>query len=482
MFKNSKKNWGLALISVMLLAAFVLSACTTPTAAPTSAAPTTAATTEAPTVAPTEAATTEVAPTYSGILNVRGFSQGDEIATERVKYALEQLKGVNVVLTEGSLDKQQFLTSVASGKVPDLIYISRSDIGTYAGAGALLPLDEACIAKQNIDMTQYYEAAVAQDTLAGKIYGIPEFYNIITVLAGDESFAEAGLTPADLDLSNWDKIAEINTKLTKFDSNHKVTKIGFDPKLPEFLPLWVAANGGSMLSADGKTATLNDPKVVEALTFTVSLIKADGGFDDFMAFRNTWDFWGGGNEFVAKQVGAFPMEQWYVNVLNDSSPDLKLTILPFLTRDGKPISFETGNTWAIPAGSKNVDAACAFARTMTSPEAWRAAATARANARAAAGKTFTGVYSGNKLADKIIFGDLVKPSGNATWDNAIKVLVDAQASAISIPASPASSEFQQAWQDAVNRVLSGKQTVDEALDQAQTEAQAALDKAWAQVK
>jgi hypothetical protein len=37
------------------------------------------------------------------------------------------------------------------------------------------------------------------------------------------------------------------------------------------------------------------------------------------------------------------------------------------------------------------------------------------------------VYSGNKLADKIIFGELVKPSGNATWDNAIKVLVDAQA-------------------------------------------------------
>ena len=471
MFKNSKKNWGLAVISVLLLSAFVLSACTTPTAAPT----------EASTAAPTEAPT-EAAPTYSGILNVRGFSQGDEIATERVKYTLEQLKDVSVVMTEGSLDKQQFLTSVASGKVPDLIYISRSDIGTYAGAGALEPLDEACIAKQNIDMTQYYEASVKQNTLAGKIYGLPEFYNIITVLVGDESLAEAGLTPADLDLSNWDKIAEVNTKLAKFDAQNKVTKIGFDPKLPEFLPLWVAANGGSMLSEDGKTATLTDPKVAEALTFAVSLIEANGGFDDFMAFRNTWDFWGGGNEFVAKQVGAFPMEQWYVNVLNGSSPDLKLTILPFLTREGKPISFETGNTWAIPAGSKNVDAACAFARLMTSPEAWKVAATARADARAAAGKTFTGVYSGNKLADEIIFGQLVKPSGSESWDAAVKVLVEAQASAISIPASPASSEFQQAWQDAVNRVLAGQQTVEEALAQAQTEAQTALDKAWASIK
>jgi multiple sugar transport system substrate-binding protein len=47
-----------------------------------------------------------------------------------------------------------------------------------------------------------------------------------------------------------------------------------------------------------------------------------------------------------------------------------------------------------------------------------------------------------------------------------------------MPASPAGSEFKQAWQDAVNRVLAGEQTAAEALAQAQLEAQAALDKAW----
>jgi multiple sugar transport system substrate-binding protein len=283
-------------------------------------------------------------------------------------------------------------------------------------------------------------------------------------------------------MSDWDTIAEVNEKLAKFDANGNVEKIGIDPKLPEFLPLWVAANGGSMLSDDGKTAMLDDPKVAEALKFTVGLIEANGGYDDFIAFRNTWDFWGAGNQFVSKEVGAFPMEQWYVNVLNDSSPELKLTVLPFLTRDGKPVSFQTGNTWAIPTGSKNVDAACAFARLMTSPEAWRAAATFRADARAEAGTTFTGVYSGNKLADEIVFGEIMKPSGSESWDNAIKELVKAQDGAIGIPTSPASSEFQQAWQDAVNRVLAGQQSVEEALAQAQTEAQAALDKAWAQLK
>jgi len=53
-----------------------------------------------------------------------------------------------------------------------------------------------------------------------------------------------------------------------------------------------------------------------------------------------------------------------------------------------------------------------------------------------------------------------------------------QDAAFSIPANPAGAEFRQAWQDAVNRVLNGEQTAQEALDQAQAEAQAAFDEAW----
>jgi multiple sugar transport system substrate-binding protein len=43
-----------------------------------------------------------------------------------------------------------------------------------------------------------------------------------------------------------------------------------------------------------------------------------------------------------------------------------------------------------------------------------------------------------------------------------------------IPASPASAEFAAAWQNAVNRVLAGQQSPKAALDQAQTEAIAAI--------
>jgi multiple sugar transport system substrate-binding protein len=53
-------------------------------------------------------------------------------------------------------------------------------------------------------------------------------------------------------------------------------------------------------------------------------------------------------------------------------------------------------------------------------------------------------------------------------------VLDVQRYSFGIPASPASAEFQQAWTDAVNRVLAGQQSPKQALDQAQKEAVAAI--------
>ena len=56
-------------------------------------------------------------------------------------------------------------------------------------------------------------------------------------------------------------------------------------------------------------------------------------------------------------------------------------------------------------------------------------------------------------------------------------MIPVDVAGIRAPASPASAEFQQAWQSAVNRVLERRQTPRQALNQAQREAQAAIDKA-----
>jgi multiple sugar transport system substrate-binding protein len=411
----------------------------------------------------------------TGTVNVMGFGTGDEIATERVALFEETYPGVEVTFTEGALDEQQFLTSVASGNPPDAVYIDRALLSTYAVRGALQPLT-ACIDQAGIDMSIFRPAAVEQVTVDGEIYGIPDFYNNIFVMVNTKALDDAGLTLEDVNTSDWEALSALNDALTVNDG--EVTRIGFDPKLPEFFPLWVEANGSQILSDDGRTAMLNTPEAVEALEYANSLHEAAGGRAAFVAFRDTWDFFGSNNQIAADQVGAWPMEQWYMNVLADVSPDAPIAFTPFLDREGNPISFATGSAWAIPTNSPNFDAACALAATMTSTDAWVRAATARAEIRAESGALNTGVSPANMEAEGVIFSDIVGPTGSDVFDSGIETLLSVQEGGFAIPANPAGNEFRQSWFDAVNRVLNGEQTAQEALDQAQAEAQAALDEAW----
>lgn len=411
----------------------------------------------------------------SGTLSTFGFSLPDEIATTRVDTFKKAYPKVQVKITEGGFDEQQFLSAVASGNPPDLVYLDREIIGTYAARGAIQPLDD-CISQAQIDMGQYRPAAVQQVTVDGKVYGIPEFYSVRVMMINNQAVKEAGMTPADVTTNDWSKLAPMAQKLT-VTKGDKLQRIGFDPKIPEFLPMWVKANGGAMLSDDGKTAQLNDPKVVEALATTAGIVQASGGWNRLKSLRDSFDFFGAKNEFVKDQLGAFPMEDWYLNVLAEASPDVDLTVAPFKDRQGNPITFVTGSAWAIPKGAKNPAAACQFAKTMTEASTWVAAAKARVAARAKKHLPFTGLYSGNKVADEQIFGQIYKPADNPKFDDAVQTVLGVQDVAFATPPSPAGAEFQKAWQDGVNRVLTGQMEPARAMERAQREAQAALDKA-----
>jgi len=411
----------------------------------------------------------------SGTLSTFGFSLPDEIATTRVDTFKKAYPQVQVKITEGGFDEQQFLSAVASGAPPDLVYVDREIIGTYAARGAIQPLDD-CISSAKIDMGQYRPAAVQQVTVGGKVYGIPEFYSVRVLMTNNKAVKEAGLSPSDVDTTDWSKLSGLAQKLT-VTKGGKLQRIGFDPKIPEFLPMWVKANGGALLSDDGKTAQLNDPKVVEALTTTAAIVQADGGWNKLKSLRDSFDFFGAKNQFAKDQLGAFPMEDWYLNVLAEASPDVDISVTPFKDRQGNPLTFVTGSAWAIPKGAKNPQAACQFAKTMTEASTWVAAAKARSAARAKKNLPFTGLYSGNKVADEQVFGQVYKPSGNAKFDDAVQTVLGVQDVAFATPPSPAGAEFQKAWQDAVNRVLAGQMEPAAALERAQREAQAALDKA-----
>ena len=406
-----------------------------------------------------------------GTLNIMGFGTGDDVAESRAAIAIKAVGG-NVNRPSGSFNDQQFLAAVASGNVPDLVYLDRQKVGTYAAKGAFLPLT-SCIKSQKINMKQYRQAAVNEVTYKGKVYGIPEFYDVRTILIDNDVLDNTHTPIGWLNPAKPAQLLAAAKKMVKFDGNGNVTRIGFDPKIPEFFPLWAKAYGVDILSKDGLHPHLNDPRAVKALTYAMSLINAQGGWNKFKAFRDTWDFFGKGNQVAHNQVGAWPMEQWYYNVLASSSPQVHITALQFRNLKGQPINYETGSAWAIPKGAHNTNAACTWMKTMTSVSTWMAAAKNRAALRKASNQPYTGISTGNSIADQDIYKQTYT-SINKYFDQAVKKVLDVQRFSFGIPASPASAEFKQAWNDAVNRVLAGQQSPKAALNQAQKEAVAAI--------
>jgi multiple sugar transport system substrate-binding protein len=411
--------------------------------------------------------------TPSGSLTTMGFGGEDEVGQSRVKAFEQAYPKVEVTINKGDFDAQQFLTALASGNPPDLVYMSRNLIGTYAAKGAIQPLDQ-CISGQGIDTGQYRPAAVDSVTLADKVYGIPEFYIVQANLIDATALQQAGVVADQIQTKDWAALQSTSDKLFRKDGS-KIARIGYDPKLPDSFPQWAMANGATIIGDDG-APHLDDPKAVEALRYTVGLVARQGGWTKFKAFRDSYDIFGDKNPLTVHSIAAFPMENWYVNVLRDSIPaGLKLQSTPFTDRQGQPMSLLGGSAWAIPKGAKNPVAACAWAKTMTSTDTWMKAAKARMDTVTKDKSFFTGLFTANKPADDQIKAMYLKDAPDPGFTTAIDNFYASLDAAKALNPSPAGAEIDAAWKSAVSRALEGADPAA-ALAQAQKEAQAAYEK------
>jgi len=408
-------------------------------------------------------------------ITTMGFGLPDEHATARIDAVKEAHPNIDVQVNEGGFDEQQFLAAVASNEPPDAVYVDRVKLGSLAARGAVEPIDD-CLQKENIDLGKYREQAVKQVQLDGKTYGMPEFHMVRVLIINNAAVREAGLQPQDVSTSDWGRLSEITTQLARAEGG-KLSRIGFDPKLPEFLPLWAKANGVDLIGEDGKSVQLDSPEVIEAAETTLQLIQQQGGWAGFKAFRDSWDFFGAQNQYVTGQLAAMPMEAFYINTLANNSPDVDVTIAPFTDRDGNPLTLSSGSAWAIPKGAKNRDASCKFITTMTKTETWLKAANARKAALAKEGRKYSGTYTANKEADEKIFDEVYDNQENKLIDTGVKVALEIQDDAYALPGSPAGSEVIKAYEGALNRALNGQQPIADALHQAQSEATEAIERA-----
>jgi len=410
----------------------------------------------------------------AGTLDIYGYGPGDDVQENRAAYAASQLSGVTIKREAPSFDDQAFLTRLASNDVPDLVRMGRPSLAFYAAKGVIQPVN-SCVSPALAK--QYRAGAIKAMTWKGKLYGLPEFTNQVTLVVNKSALAASGVNLSQVQMKNLGPLLRTAKKLTTYDSSGKLTRIGFDPKIDSGFgfPLWVKYFGGNIISANGLKAQIDTPAARKALNFTTAVINAEGGWSKFVAYRNTFDFFGGGNPLLKDQLGFWPMESFIYNVFANNTPKQGVAARYFTNQKGGPITFFSGNGWAIPKASGNFQASCDYMKAVTSVNAWMTAGTKRAAARKAAGQSFTGLYTANAVADKKLYEDVYHSTGSSDYDDAVKYLVNASKYGFELPPTPAGAQFANAYNSAVQRVLTGQQSIAAALKQAQSEAQKAID-------
>jgi sn-glycerol 3-phosphate transport system substrate-binding protein len=171
------------------------------------------------------------------------------------------------------------LTALKSGEPPNLAVLLSTDMFTLVDEDAVLPWDQ--LATSSADkawLDGFYPGFMANSQTGGKIWGIPFQRSTIVQYWSKAAFKEAGLDP-ERPPTSWAEMVDLGQKLTKRDANGNVTQWGLQIPTSGF-PYWLfqaltTENDAILANEAGNKVDFANPAVVEALQFLVDLSRKD---------------------------------------------------------------------------------------------------------------------------------------------------------------------------------------------------------------
>lgn len=157
-------------------------------------------------------------------------------------------------------------TAIAGGTAPDTFELNYENFVAYARAGALLPLDERAKADKEYDASRVYPKALEAFQFKGKLYAMPSTFSDVVLFYNKKLFDAAGVAYPTPDWT-W---ADERAAAAKLTNKAKGVYGDYQPVTFHEFYKALAQNGGSFLSEDGKKATFNDAKGLEAAQWLLS--------------------------------------------------------------------------------------------------------------------------------------------------------------------------------------------------------------------
>ncbi|MDP3047265.1 MAG: extracellular solute-binding protein [Chloroflexota bacterium] len=269
------------LLSLLIVASMLLTACGgTPTPAPTTppapkpAEPTKAPVVTEPTKAPAAAPTATTAPkaialTFYQRGYVAGGTDATAITTDKAIEVFQKANPgvkVNIVGIPWTVEGDTKLEAALAAKSDINVFrVTSPNLPRYAKQGVLSEITPFLSAT---DKTDFYPSGFSVATVDGKVWAWPLWVTAISVFANTDLFKEKGVAlPTMAKPWTWDEFVAAAKTLT-FKRADGTQVYGFTSSSKwgavEYYPL-MYIDGGRIISADGKKFVQNQPEGVSAL-------------------------------------------------------------------------------------------------------------------------------------------------------------------------------------------------------------------------
>lgn len=187
---------------------------------------------------------------------------------------------------------EKLQAGIAGGAAPDVVLLDKGSSRSLSDKGLVADLSERMSADPDFNEDDYVAAFFDQvKDGTGKIFGIPAYGTTQVMYYNIAAFEEAGVDPQSI--KTWQDLAQAAAKI-KAGGTYTY---GWEPMWgPDNLIDAAVSNGGSIFSEDGQTVTINSPEWVEV----------------WEAFRT----WIHDDQIMAIHSGGQGWEYWY-NTIDD---------------------------------------------------------------------------------------------------------------------------------------------------------------------
>lgn len=362
----NRKFW--TALSILLVAAFALSACAQPVAVQQQMVERTVVVTQevivekvvTPTPGPNPEATIPDVEEGAEITFWTFYLSPtfDQYILDTIARFNEAYPGVTVNWEDRQATLQEeYRNSLAAGNAPDVVNLSTSWVTEFASKDQLLDMTDN-LPQEVID--QYYPGLFNQVNVGGKSYQVPWYQAIDIYLVNKDVLTQAGLTMEDMP-TNYEELMEV----CKTIQEQTDIPCGMRMRADNLLMDMAYQGGVQVMNEEGTAFTFDSPEAVEWLNYWAEMIKNDYTARDVLLADDRM----GLERFTTGQMPFYVTGPQLIRVVRENNPGLYgfLDIAPqAIGKSGglPPVSMSL----AVTQASQYPKAAAALATFFTNPQ------------------------------------------------------------------------------------------------------------------